>query len=61
MSYTVNFEEASLQYSYTGKDDLKLMRRGKEPESIEVDSAMGYEREIGYFIDCVARDNSLRP
>jgi predicted dehydrogenase len=52
MQYTVNFETATAVYDLLAPDKLVLYRAG-EKQAIPLDSRMGYELEIDYFLDCI--------
>ena len=56
MQYTVNFDRATAVFDSSAKEPLLLYESGKPVHPVEMESAMGYEREIAYFIQCV-RDN----
>lgn len=51
MAFTVNFEKATAEFA-GGDKPLTLYRDGKA-EPVELEPGMGYDYEIGYFIDCV--------
>ena len=51
MSYTANFENATVTYLLDEKETLKLFRSGFEPETIKLKKGMGYEFEIRAFVD----------
>jgi predicted dehydrogenase len=59
MQYTVNFEHATAEFSFDGKNNLRLIESGKEPCMLEVGDGMGYEREIDYFLKCI--QNNVAP
>jgi predicted dehydrogenase len=54
MQYTVNFAEATAVYDLMSPTLLNLYRNGQK-EAVAVDGRMGYEIEIAYFLDCIAR------
>ncbi|MEM1098708.1 MAG: Gfo/Idh/MocA family oxidoreductase [Planctomycetota bacterium] len=58
MSYTVNFAEATAVFDLANPEPLTLYRPNQEPEPIELPAGMGYEHEIRYFLDCIARGES---
>ncbi len=51
MSYTANFENATVSYLLDEKETLKLFRSGHKPEIIDLKEGMGYEFEIHAFVD----------
>ncbi|MEM1354148.1 MAG: Gfo/Idh/MocA family oxidoreductase [Planctomycetota bacterium] len=51
MAFTVNFEHATAEFG-AGEKPLTLYRDGKA-EPVEIEPGMGYDYEIGYFIECV--------
>jgi predicted dehydrogenase len=54
MQYTVNFAEATAVFDLLAPQHLSLYRGGQK-EVVELDARMGYELEIAYFLDCIAR------
>jgi predicted dehydrogenase len=54
MQFTANFEGATAVYDLAEKDPLRLYRGGKE-EVVAVEPGMGYQYEIAYFLECIAR------
>jgi len=58
MQYMVNFEHATAVYDSAGHGPLKLSKDG-QTHSVELDSKMGYDLEIAYFLDCVK--NNRKP
>lgn len=55
MEFTINFENASAKFDLSGgSQPLTLIENGKEPVKIELRQGMGYEYEIGYFLECIA-------
>jgi predicted dehydrogenase len=58
MRYTVNCERATIVYDMQAADPLVICAEGKRTP-VAVDPAMGYEREIRYFLDRIA--NNQRP
>lgn len=56
MQYTVNFEHATAEFSFDGKDHVRLCEPGKPPREVEVGEGMGYDHEIAYFLDCIANN-----
>jgi predicted dehydrogenase len=55
MQYIVNFECASAIYDFASSAALKLVRDGKV-EPVQIPPGMGYEHEIGYFLDCIKQN-----
>ncbi len=56
MSFTINFESATLDYDFARKADaLKLFRDG-QTEIIHCKNETGYVGELRYFAECVSRD-----
>lgn len=53
MTYTVNFENATVTFSFDGKDHVKVFQPGKDPVDVDLPQQLGYEREIEYFLGCV--------
>ena len=53
MRYTVNFENATAEFWFDGKGNLRLTEAGKEPLMIELPDELGYKPEIYYFLDCI--------
>ena len=58
MRYTVNFERATAIYDLAQNEPLRVIESGKDPQPIELAPGMGYEYEIAYLIDCVARNQA---
>ena len=52
MSYTANFENATAVFDSSAEHALTLAQDG-ESKPVELEDAMGYEKEIAYFLDCV--------
>jgi predicted dehydrogenase len=52
MQYTVNFADATAVFDLLSPTPLAVYRNG-EKEVIPVESRMGYELEIAYFLDCI--------
>lgn len=55
MQFTVNFERAAAQYDLAATNPLTLYEPGQPPAAVDLPAGMGYEHEIVYFLDCVAR------
>ena len=56
MRYIVNFERASAEYSFDGQDHIRLCEPGKQPRQVELETGMGYQHEIAYFLDCLSKN-----
>ena len=54
MQYTVNFAEATAVFDLLSPTPLVLYRGGQK-ETMALDGRMGYEMEIGYFLECIAK------
>src|SRR3954468_15287400 len=54
MQYTVNFDQATAAFDLLSPTPLVLYRDGQK-EVIALEAKMGYELEIAYFLDCVAK------
>ncbi len=57
MSYCVNFENATAVFDLAQQKPLTLHKDGKS-EQVELDSLMGYDLEIAYFLDCITNDRA---
>ncbi|HEY7116166.1 MAG TPA: Gfo/Idh/MocA family oxidoreductase [Tepidisphaeraceae bacterium] len=55
MQYTVNFAQASASFDLLSPTPLVLYRNGQK-EAVALDGRMGYDIEIAYFLDCVAKN-----
>ena len=53
MRYTVNFEHATADFELGRDPALRLTQSGREPEEVQIPEWMGYDAEIGYFLDCL--------
>jgi len=53
MRYCVNFENATAVFDLAAEHTLTLTEPGKDPTPIELESGMGYDHEIKYFVDCI--------
>ena len=54
MSYTVNFETATIDYDLArGDDALKLFAEGKEPETLKLDEPDGYVGQITHLLEAI--------
>lgn len=60
MRYTVNFEHATADFELGRGPALRLIRAGQEPEAVKLPEWMGYDAEIGYFLDCITIGNPPR-
>jgi len=54
MQYTVNFADATAVFDLLSPTPLVLYRGGNK-ETIALDARMGYELEIAYFLECIAK------
>lgn len=52
MQYTINFERATAQFDLAAADKLTLCANGT-CSAVSIDSKMGYELEIDYFLSCI--------
>jgi predicted dehydrogenase len=55
MAYTANFEQATAVFDFSAVHKLMLYQAGKQPAPVDLPDAMGYELEIAYFVDCIAK------
>jgi len=55
MGYTVNFEEATAVFDMAATNPLNLYVAGEDVRAIPLASGMGYDYEIGYFLDCIRK------
>ncbi|MEQ9461828.1 MAG: Gfo/Idh/MocA family oxidoreductase [Phycisphaeraceae bacterium] len=53
MQYAVNFEKATAVFDLAAKHPLTVFHADGKTEPIKLESGMGYELEIAYFIDCI--------
>jgi predicted dehydrogenase len=53
MQYTVNFENATAVFDFPSATPLMLYEAGKLPAAVEMEEGMGYDHEIGYFLECI--------
>ncbi len=58
MQYTVNFEHATAKFEFTGTNRLILFREGNGQRNVNIPSGMGYDYEIAYFLECIARNKA---
>ena len=54
MQFTVNFEQATLDYDHAATPALRVFREGRL-EAVPLAEGMGYQYEIPYFLDCIER------
>ncbi|MDB5323789.1 MAG: putative oxidoreductase [Phycisphaerales bacterium] len=54
MQYAANFDRATAVFDLLSPTPLVLYRDGQK-ETIPLGTALGYELEIAYFLDCIAR------
>ena len=55
MQFTVNFDRATAVYDLLNSaSPLVLYHEGRK-QTIELEKAMGYDKEIDYFLDCIER------
>jgi predicted dehydrogenase len=59
MGFVINFERATIEYDFAKGGVWLLSEAGKKPREVPWRGPDGYDGEIRYFIDCVARD--VRP
>jgi predicted dehydrogenase len=55
MAYTANFEKATAVFDLGAPQKLMLYQVGREPAPVALSDAMGYELEIAYFVECIAK------
>lgn len=54
MQYTVNFEQATAVFDLAADSVLTLIKDG-EKTAVDLPEGMGYDHEIRYFLDCIAK------
>lgn len=54
MQYTVNFEQATAVFDLAA-DSVLTLRKDGEATDIELPEGMGYDHEIRYFLECIAK------
>jgi predicted dehydrogenase len=54
MQFTVNFEQATAVFDLAADSVLTLIQDG-EKSSVDLPEGMGYDHEIRYFLDCIAK------
>jgi predicted dehydrogenase len=55
MQFTVNFDKATAVYDLLAGDEPLLLYRDGKKEAVTLEKCMGYDKEIEYFLDCIAR------
>ncbi len=55
MSYTINCENATLNFDLSNEKPHVIIEKGKDPVHPDLDPRMGYDFEIAYFIDCIQK------
>ena len=54
MEYTVNFEQATVEFDLArGADSLKIYEDGQKPRTVQCPAGDGYVAELCYFIQCI--------
>ena len=54
MSYTVNFEKATVDFDCTrGAEGLKVFEDGKPPRVVQCEGGDGYTGELQHMVDCI--------
>ncbi|HBU58541.1 MAG TPA: oxidoreductase [Verrucomicrobiales bacterium] len=54
MAYTVNFENATLDYDLArGDEALKLFEPDKEPQTLKIDAGDGYTGQISHMVESI--------
>jgi len=54
MAYTVNFENATVDYELVrGEEALKLFEPDKEPQILKLDAGDGYTGQIAHLVECI--------
>jgi predicted dehydrogenase len=54
MSYTVNFERATVDYDLARDDEaLKVFEEGKEPQTLKLDEPDGYVGQISHLLEAI--------
>jgi predicted dehydrogenase len=52
MQYIANFEHATAEFDSSAEHALVVAQNG-ESKPVELESGMGYDHEIAYFLDCI--------
>ena len=61
MSYTFNFEKATVDYDIVrGEDALRVVEEGKEARFEKPEGIDGYVGEINYLVECILNDQPLQ-
>jgi predicted dehydrogenase len=55
MQFTVNFEQATAVFDLLNSATPLVLYEGGDKRTIELEKCMGYDKEIEYFLDCIAR------
>ena len=60
MAYTVNFENATVDYDLSrGDDALKLFEPDQEPQVLKLDAGDGYTAQVAHFVESI--ENGVAP
>jgi predicted dehydrogenase len=60
MQFTVNFDKATAVYDLLRGDEPLLLYRDGKREAVALEKCMGYDKEIEYFLDCIAKGQRPR-
>jgi predicted dehydrogenase len=55
MQYTINFEKATAVWDMDAAETLMLFEPGKPGAPVKLRAGMGYEHELVYLLDCIAK------
>ena len=56
MGFTIFCERATLDFDFSrGSAALRVAAAGQKPQTVKLENGDGYDAEIRYFVDCVAR------
>ncbi|MAG17118.1 MAG: oxidoreductase [Phycisphaerae bacterium] len=55
MRYTINFENATIDYNLDRGDEALVIHQGGNTEVITIESKSGQEVELAYFADCIEK------
>ncbi|MEO0514194.1 MAG: Gfo/Idh/MocA family oxidoreductase [Planctomycetota bacterium] len=55
MQYTVNFEKATAVFDLGAEHALNVIASDGQKTPIELPAGMGYDHELAYFLDCIAK------
>ena len=59
MAYTVNFENATVDYDLArGDDALKLFASDNEPEVLKLDAGDGYTAQVAHFVESIQNNTA---